>query len=429
MIDPKIIRQQLPDVIANIAKRGMKIDQKKLEDIELERKLLQVKTQKLQNEKNERSKCIGLLKAEGKDVQDILKEMEQLSDELAFSENKLKALLDEQHAIFAAMPNLLHASVPLGADENSNQEVRRWKEPGQFDFTPQDHVDLGELHDGLDFKAAAKMSGSRFVVLRGELARLHRVLGQFMLDVQTKEHGYQEYYVPYLVEGPALFGAGQLPKFHEDLFHTKGDRNLSLIPTAEVSLANLVRDSIIPEEDLPLKFTSHTPCFRSEAGSYGKDTRGMIRQHQFDKIELVQVVRPEDSYQALEELTRHAETILQKLDLPYRVMALCSGDIGFCSAKTYDIEVWLPGQSRYREISSCSNVEAFQARRLMARYKRHGDAKPEYVHMLNGSGLAVGRTLIAVMENYQDSSGNIHIPKVLQPYFDGKEVIKAPRSS
>lgn len=423
MIDPNLLRHDLDRVAGILEKRGFKVDKSSLTALEETRKGLQVKLQELQNKRNVLSKAIGQAKAKGEDIAYILEEAEKAAQDLEEMQAACEKAVEEQQIAWSYLPNLLHESVPLGKDETHNVEIRRWGEIPHFSFTPKDHVDLTEKSRTIDFEAAAKLSGSRFMVLQKGVARLHRALAQFMLDIHTNEHGYQETYVPYLVEQKALYGVGQLPKFYEDLFHIKGERELCLIPTAEVSLTNLVRESILSAEDLPLKFVSHTPCFRSEAGSYGKDTRGMIRQHQFDKVELVQIVAPEKSYEALEELTSHAEKILQRLNLPYRVIALCSGDIGFAAAKTYDLEVWLPSQQKYREISSCSNTEAFQARRIQARYRSDPKAKPELLHTLNGSGLAVGRTLVAVLENYQNSDGNITVPDALKPYMGGIEII------
>lgn len=423
MIDPNLLRNHLPEVVQNLSKRGFNFNVEQFKELEEQRKQCQVKAQDLQSKRNALAKSIGQAKSKGQDVSALLKEGEEIAQALTEVEKASGEAIEKLEQFLSYVPNLLHVSVPIGKDENENVEIRRIGEPKSFNFPVKDHVDLcanGEI----DFNASAKMSGARFVVLRGEIAKLHRALAQFMLTVHTTEHGYQEIYVPYLVESHALYGVGQLPKFASDLFHLQGERQLSLISTAEVSLTNLVRESILSAEQLPLKFVSHTPCFRSEAGSYGKDTKGMIRQHQFDKVELVQVVAPEDSYQAHEELTQHAETILKRLDLPYRVVALCSGDIGFAAAKTYDLEVWLPSQQKYREISSCSNTESFQARRLQARYRATPQAKPELVHTLNGSGLAVGRTLIAVLENYQDEHGNIHVPAALHPFMGDTRVIK-----
>ncbi len=426
MIDPNVLRTQLEEVVANLAKRGVKVDIEKLRSLEEQRKEYQVKTQDLQSQRNTLSKEIGQTKAKKNEQEAnlLLEQVEKVAVDLEVIKKSFDAVQDELTAYLATLPNMVHESVPVGKDEEANVEVRRWGTPKTFDFTPLDHVDLTAKSTKIDFESATKMSGSRFVVLKGEIAKLHRALAQFMLTVHTTEHGYEEMYVPYLVEEQALYGTGQLPNLYDDLFHIKGDRKLTLIPTSEVSLTNMVRDSILPAASLPLKFVSHSPCFRSEAGSYGKDTKGMIRQHQFDKVEIVQIAAPETSYQVLEEMTKHAETILQKLNLPYRVMALSSGDIGFAAAKTYDLEVWLPSQQKYREISSCSNTESFQARRLQARYRPQPNAKPELVHTLNGSGLAVGRTLIAVLENYQDKDGNVHIPEVLYPFMGATKVIK-----
>ncbi|MGE3317780.1 MAG: serine--tRNA ligase [Candidatus Berkiella sp.] len=427
MIDPNLLRTQLEEVVANLAKRGTVLDTAKFKDMEGKRKSLQMKMQELQSKRNSISKAIGQAKAKKEDASGLMKEVEGLADELQTTEKAFEAIHKEQTDFLSYLPNLIHDSVPVGKDESENQEIRKWGEPKKFSFTPKDHVDLTEKSRAIDFDAASKMSGARFNVLRGDIAKLHRALAQLMLTIHTTEHGYQEMYVPYLVEREALYGVGQLPKFEDALFHIKneeGERRLCLIPTAEVSLTNLVRDTILTADQLPLKFVSHTPCFRSEAGSYGKDTRGMIRQHQFDKVELVQIVTPESSYEALENLTKHAETILQRLELPYRVVALCSGDIGQAAAKTYDLEVWMPSQQTYREISSCSNTEGYQARRIQARYRKTAEAKPELVHTLNGSGLAVGRTLVAVLENYQDEQGNIVVPKALRPFMGGTELIE-----
>jgi len=421
MLDPKALRQDLDSVAANLARRGFKLDRERYLALEAERKDLQVKVEGWRQARNERSKAIGQAKAAGGDVEGLKREVGEIGHSLTAGEARLQALAAELDAFLAGLPNMLHESVPAGADSAANVEVRRSGTPPSFDFEPQDHVALGEGLGLMDFDAAAKLSGARFVVLRGALARLHRGLTQLMLDVHTREHGYSETYVPYLVNDAALFGTGNLPKFAADLFAVEGaETKLRLIPTAEVSLTNLVRDSIVEASALPMLLTAHTPCFRSEAGSYGQDTRGMIRQHQFEKVELVQIVKPAESYTALESLARHATAILDRLVLPYRVMALCGGDMGFASAKTYDIEVWLPGQGKYREISSCSNCEAFQARRMQARWRNPETGKPELVHTLNGSGLAVGRTLIAVLENYQQSDGSIKIPEALQPYMGGE---------
>ena len=425
MLDPKLLRQNLDAVVANLARRGFAFDRARYEALEAERKELQVRVEGFRQERNERSKAIGRAKAAGADVEALKREVNALGDSLAAGEARLTALAAELDDFLARIPNLLHESVPPGASSDDNVEMRRWGEPRQLGFEAKDHVALGEALGGMDFAAAARLSGSRFVVLRGALARLHRALTQFMLDVHTREHGYVEAYVPYLVTDAALFGTGQLPKFADDLFAVEGENRLHLIPTAEVSLTNLVRETIVEASALPMQLTAHTPCFRSEAGSHGQDTRGMIRQHQFEKVELVHIVAPDDSYRALEALVGHAETILKRLELPYRVMLLCAGDTGFGAAKTYDLEVWLPGQNRYREISSCSNCEAFQARRMQARWRNPETGKPEHVHTLNGSGLAVGRTLIAVLENYQQADGSIVVPAALEPYMGGQERIEA----
>ena len=422
MLDPKRLRNELEQTTTRLAQRGYILDTELFNTLENRRKALQIHTQELQNERNTRSKAIGYAKASGQDIQPLLKEVAGLGKALQQAEDELDALQTRLSNLQLGIPNLPHDSTPIGTSEADNTEIRRWSEPRQFTFKPRDHVNLGE-EGGLDFDTAAKITGSRFTVIRGSLARLHRALTQFMLDLHTQKHGYQEIYVPYLVNADSLRGTGQLPKFEADLFKLSGELNYYLIPTAEVPVTNLVRDSITDAERLPLRYVCHTPCFRSEAGSYGKDVRGMIRQHQFEKVELVQIVRPEDSYQALEELTQHAEAVLQRLELPYRVVALCTGDIGFSSAKTYDLEVWLPGQQKYREISSCSNFEDFQARRMQARWRNPATGKPELVHTLNGSGLAVGRTLVAVMENYQDERGHIRIPQVLKPYLGGVDSI------
>jgi len=424
MLDPKLIRGQLDEVAARLAVRGFKLDTARIAALEAERKDVQVRTQALQNDRNIRSKAIGKAKASGEDVAPLMAEVADLGEQLKQGEARLEALQAELNDILLDVPNIPHSSVPAGKDENDNAELRRWGEPRQFDFAPKDHVELGEVLGLLDFETAAKIAGARFSVMSGPLARLHRALIQFMLDLHTAEHGYTETYVPYLVNADSLRGTGQLPKFEADLFKLSGEQNYYLIPTAEVPVTNIVRDTIIEADAMPRRFVAHTPCFRSEAGSYGKDTRGMIRQHQFEKVELVQIVRPEDSYTALEQLTGHAERILQLLKLPYRVMALCSGDMGFSAAKTYDLEVWLPGQQKYREISSCSNFEDFQARRLQARWRNPATGKPELVHTLNGSGLAVGRTLVAIMENYQDRSGRIRVPEALHPYMGGVTTIE-----
>lgn len=419
MIDPNIIRQDIQGVADKLAKRGATLDVAQFQALEAKRKTLQTDTQELQHARNSRSKSIGQAKAKGEDIAPLLAEVSGLGEQLKEKEEALQHLLNDMQAMLSSLPNVQADDVPDGKSEEDNLEISTWGEPRSFDFEVKDHVALGERHQHMDFETASKMSGARFVVLRGSLARLHRALALFMLDLHTTEHGYQEMYVPLLANQETLFGTGQLPKFHEDLFNVGGDSNLSLISTSEVTLTNTVRDSILSIDDLPLKLTAHTPCFRSEAGSYGRDTRGMIRQHQFEKVEIVQVVRPQDSAAAHEAMLSHAEKVLQLLGLPYRVVVLCTGDIGFCAAKTYDIEVWLPGQNAYREISSISNCRDFQARRMGARWRNPETKKTEYVHTLNGSGLAVGRTLVALMENYQDKNGSIQIPKILLPYMNG----------
>ncbi|MEJ2392990.1 MAG: serine--tRNA ligase [Gammaproteobacteria bacterium] len=416
MLDPKYLRQDLAQTAQLLQRRGYTLDVKRLGELEDQRKQFQVKTQELQAERNSKSKAIGQAKAKGEDIQPLLDAVAHLGDELKAAEDQLSLIQSQLDEIALSIPNIPHESVPVGKDENDNVELRRWGEPRQFDFEVKDHVDLGEQLTQLDFETASKITGSRFALMHGQLARLHRALIQFMLDLHTSEHGYSETYVPYMVNTDSLFGTGQLPKFAEDLFSIGGEQNYYLIPTAEVPVTNIVRDVIVEADAMPRKFVCHTPCFRSEAGSYGKDTRGMIRQHQFEKVELVQVVKAEDSYQAHEQLTAHAEEVLKRLELPYRVMTLCSGDMGFSAAKTYDLEVWLPGQGKYREISSCSNFEAFQARRMKARWRNPETGKPELVHTLNGSGLAVGRALVAVMENYQQADGSITVPEVLRRY-------------
>lgn len=424
MLDPKLLRAELDETAAKLARRGFTLDTEQFNNLEERRKIIQVKTQELQSERNSRSKEIGKAKAQGEDIQPLLDQVADLGEQLKQSEAKLRELQAELDQLLLGIPNLPDDSVPEGDDEEANVEIRRWGEPKSYDFEPRDHVDIA-AHDGLmDFEAASKITGSRFVVMRGAMARLHRALIQFMLDTHTQEHGYQEVYVPYMVNADSLHGTGQLPKFEEDLFKLNTDHGYYLIPTAEVPVTNLARDEIMEEAEFPQRYTCHTPCFRSEAGAYGKDTRGLIRQHQFEKVELVQLVRPQDSWQALEELTGHAEAILQKLDLPYRVVTLCTGDLGFSSAKTFDLEVWLPGQGKYREISSCSNFLDFQARRMKARWRNPETGKPELMHTVNGSGLAVGRTLVAVIENYQDEQGRIHIPEALQTYMRGQTIIE-----
>ncbi|HXQ63467.1 MAG TPA: serine--tRNA ligase [Steroidobacteraceae bacterium] len=425
MLDPKILRTEPGRVAENLARRGFALDVTAFVALEERRKAAQIRADSLRSERNTRSRAIGQAKGQGADVGPLLKEVESLGSELASAEAAFAAVQAEVERLALGLPNLLHASVPDGADDAANVEVSRHGEPRAFDFQPRDHVALGELNGGLDFEAAGRISGARFVVLKDGVARLHRALAQFMLDLHTREHGYRELYVPYLVSRQTLTGTGQLPKFEQDLFAVRGENEYFLIPTAEVPVTNLARDAILAATDLPLKFVAHTPCFRSEAGSYGKDTRGMIRQHQFDKVEMVQIVRPEDSYAALEEMARHAGRVLERLGVPYRVVALCAGDIGFSSAKTYDLEVWLPGQGRYREISSVSNCESFQARRMQARWRNPVTGKPELVHTLNGSGVAVGRALVAVLENYQQADGSVTVPAVLRPYMGGIDVIAA----
>ena len=426
MLDIQQLRSNLDAVAEGLAKRGKPIDFTEFKTLEAERKTLQSRTQELQAQRNSLSKQIGMLKGQGKDASEVMAQVGALGDELKSSEARLGELLEQFNAILAALPNIPDESVPVGSDETGNVEIKRWGTPRSFDFPVKDHTDVGEQLGQLDFTTAAKIAGSRFSLLKGGLARLHRALAQFMLDTHTADHGYTELYAPYLVNAASLYGTGQLPKFEEDLFKVlRGDQDpLYLIPTAEVPVTNIVRDEILAAESLPLKFVCHTPCFRSEAGSYGRDTRGMIRQHQFDKVELVQIVAPEKSIEAHEELTRHAETILERLELPYRRVTLCTGDMGFSAAKTYDLEVWLPAQNTYREISSCSTFESFQARRMQARYRNEKN-KPELVHTLNGSGLAVGRTLVAILENFQNADGSITVPAALRPYLGGLERIAA----
>ncbi|HUG98487.1 MAG TPA: serine--tRNA ligase [Gammaproteobacteria bacterium] len=419
MLDPKLLRNDLGGVERALARRSYALDTREFTALEERRKALQVRTDELRNERNTRSKVIGRAKASGDDAAPLLAEVADFGERLKSAEVELGEVQAELDELLYDLPNLLDAGVPDGADESANREVRRWGSPRAFDFDPRDHVALGLL----DFEAAAKISGARFVVMRGALARLHRALIQFMLDLHTREHGYTEIYAPYIVNGQSLVGTGQLPKFRADLFALEGEQDFYLIPTAEVPVTNLVRDEIVPAEDLPLRFTGHTPCFRSEAGSYGKDTRGMIRQHQFEKVELVQVTRPADSMAALEELTGHAERVLQLLELPYRVMLLCAGDTGQAATKTYDLEVWLPGQQAYREISSCSNCGDYQARRMRARWRNPETGKPELVHTLNGSGVAAGRALVAILENYQQADGSVVVPEALRPWMGGLETI------
>ena len=425
MLDAKLLRRDPERVAGNLARRGYELDTAALEALESRRKFAQQQVEELRNKRNTASKAIGQAKAKGENADALLAGVKSLGDELDRAEAEMKAVRHELDDLMLGMPNLLHESVPDGDDESANDEIRRWGKPGKFSFDIKDHVDLGAGLGMLDFETAAKISGSRFAIISGMLARMHRALIQFMLDLHISENGYREYYVPYLVNRESLTGTSQLPKFADDLF-AAGDSGLYMIPTAEVPLANLVSNKIADGGALPLKFVAHTPCFRSEAGSYGKDTRGMIRQHQFEKVEMVQIVPADKSYAALEELTAHAELVLQKLELHYRVVSLCSGDIGFASAKTYDIEVWLPGQDQYREISSCSNCLDFQARRMGARWRNPETGKPELVHTLNGSGVAVGRALVAVMENYQRKDGGIVVPDVLRSYMGGLERIDPP---
>jgi seryl-tRNA synthetase len=425
VLDSKQLRADAAGVAANLARRGFVLDVAAFQALDERRKAAQIESDRVRSERNANAKAVGMAKGKGEDAAPLLERGQQLTQELESADAAITKIQAELDAWQLGLPNLLHESVPEGRDESANREVRIWGEPRKFDFAPKDHVAIGEAQGGLDFETAAKISGARFSVMRGGVARLHRALAQFMLDTHTREHGYTELYVPYLVLGHALQGTGQLPKFAEDLFRVQGEQGFFLIPTAEVPVTNLVRDSIVDPADLPLKFVAHTPCFRSEAGAAGKDTKGLIRQHQFEKVELVHITRPADSYAALEELTGSAEKILQKLGLPYRVVALCAGDIGFGSAKTYDIEVWLPGQNKYREISSCSNCEAFQARRMQARWRNPETGKPEPLHTLNGSGVAVGRALVAVLENYQNADGSVTVPEVLRPYLGGAEKIGA----
>ncbi len=427
MLDINMLRRDVAAVAARLKARGYEFDVDRFNALEADRKLVQTKTEELQARRNALSKQVGMLKAKGQDATSLLAEAGSIPDEVKKLEAQLAGIQQKLQQWMLEVPNLVHESVPIGLSADDNVEVRRWGTPRAFDFPVKDHVDVGTPL-GLDFDTAAKLSGSRFTLLRGPLARLHRALAQFMLDIQTREHGYTEYYTPYIVNAESLVGTTQLPKFRDDMFWvTKGGgdekEEMYLISTSEIALANTVRDEILKESDLPLKLTAHTPCFRSEAGSYGKDTRGMIRNHQFDKVEMVQIAHPASSYEAHEEMVRHAEAVLQKLELPYRVMLLCSGDTGFGSTKTYDVEAWLPGQNAYREISSCSNCEAFQARRMQARFK-NAQGKTEFVHTLNGSGLAVGRTLVAVLENHQRADGSVEIPIALRPFIDGASVLR-----
>ena len=425
MININLLREDSKTIASSLKERGFDLDIKQYESLEKDRKVIQVKTQELQEQRNQFSKNIGIEKGKGNDASDLMSQVNIISDTLKELEGQLTTIQISLNQFLLNIPNIPHESVPNGNSEKDNVVVKEYGKPQNFSFKIKDHVDVG-LNHGLDFELGSKISGARFAVMKGNIARLHRAIGQMMLDVQTQEHGYEECYTPYLVNEESLIGTGQLPKFSEDLFKTsKGDDDsLYLIPTGEVPLTNFVRDTIVEESELPLKFTAHTPCFRSEAGSYGKDTRGMIRQHQFDKVEMVQISHPDASYQVLDEMVTHAENILQKLELPYRVVSLCKGDMGFGASKTFDIEVWLPSQNTYREISSISNCEDFQARRLKARYK-NSEGKNKFLHTLNGSGLAVGRTLVAILENFQEENGNIVIPKVLVPYMDGKKVLTA----
>jgi len=422
VLDPKLLRSDLPGVAAELARRGFVLDVERLAALEEQRKAAQIEADRLRAERNANAKAVGQAKSCGQGAAPLISLGESLWQKLQGIDQQLEAIQAELAAIQLGLPNILHSSVPAGRDESDNVELRRWGTPRQFDFEPKDHVAIGERL-GMDFEAAGRISGARFVVMTGRLAKLHRALIQFMLDLHVSQHGYREAYVPYLVHATALVGTGQLPKFEQDLFAVPGDPGFFLIPTAEVPLTNLVRDRIVGSGALPLKYVAHTPCFRSEAGASGKDTRGMIRQHQFEKVELVHIVRPEESYAALEELTSHAEAVLRALELPYRVIALCGGDVGFSSAKTYDLEVWLPSQQRYREISSCSNCETFQARRLQARWRNPATGKPELVHTLNGSGVAVGRALVAILENCQQADGSVAIPSVLGPYMGGEPLL------
>ncbi len=422
MLDPRLFRTDLDEVKKQLDRRSYAFDATAYETLETRRKAVQINTQELQNEKNKSAKNIGQAKAKGEDIQPLLDQVQHLGEQLKQAETELADIQNEMTALMEAIPNFLDEVVPVGKDEQDNVEISKWGKTPEFTFEPKDHVDLGEKI-GLDFEVAAKIASARFAVLKGPLARMQRAIIQLMLDMHSAEHGYSETYVPFLVNADSLYGTGQLPKFEADLFKASEDPALYLIPTAEVPVTNIVRDVIVEAKDMPLKFVCHTPCFRSEAGAYGRDVRGMIRQHQFEKVELVQIVTAEQSALAHEELTNHAENILKKLNLPYRKVLLCAGDTGFSSSKTYDLEVWLPGQGKYREISSCSNFKDFQARRMQARWRNPETGKPELVHTVNGSGLAAGRTLIAVMENYQDEQGRIHIPEALKPYMGGIEII------
>lgn len=426
MLDPKQIRAQLQDVAERLATRGFSLDVPRIESLEERRKAVQTRTEQLQAERNARSKSIGQAKAKGEDVAPLMADVDRMATELNAGKAELDEIQGELDSILLAIPNLPDATVPVGGGEDENVEIRRWGTPRQFDFEIKDHVALGELSGGLDFETAAKLSGARFSVLRGPIARLHRALAQFMINLHTANHGYEETYIPYMVQAPAMQGTGQLPKFEEDLFKItrEGEADFYLIPTSEVPLTNLAAGQILEAKELPKKFVAHGPCFRSEAGASGRDTRGMIRQHQFDKVEMVQVVEPVKSMEALEEMTACAERVLQALELPYRVLVLCTGDMGFSASKTFDLEVWVPSQDKYREISSCSNCGDFQARRMQARWRNPETGKPELVHTLNGSGLAVGRTLVAVLENYQQADGSVRVPEVLKPYMGGIDIIR-----
>jgi len=423
MLDPQLFRSDLESVQVELKRRGVDFDSQSYTDLENRRKSIQVKTQTLQNERNLSSKSIGKAKAKGEDVQPLLDQVQGLGEQLKAAETELSEIQSAMKSMMEILPNILDAAVPVGKDEEDNVEILRWGDIPSFDFEVKDHVDLGAINQGMDFEVAAKITSARFVALKGSIARLQRAITQFMLDMHTDEHGYSETYVPYIVNADSLYGTGQLPKFADDLFKVSSNSELYLIPTAEVPVTNIVRDEIVDAVDMPLKMVAHTPCFRSEAGAYGRDVRGLIRQHQFEKVELVQIVKASESEQAHEVLTQHAENILQKLKLPYRKVLLCAGDTGFSSTKTYDLEVWLPGQETYREISSCSNFKDFQARRLKARWRNPETGKPELVHTLNGSGLAVGRTLVAVLENYQTENGDIVVPEVLRSYMGGVELI------
>ena len=422
MLDPNRLRKDLDETAKRLALRGFELDVERLRHLEGQRKELQVRTQELRNVRNVRSKEIGKAKSRGEDIEPLKSDVSKLGEDLKSAEEALSGLQGELEEIALGIPNITHETVPAGKLEDDNREERRWGQPPSFDFEPKDHVDLGTGLGQMDFDLATKLTGSRFVTMSGDLVKLHRALAHFMLDLHTAEHGYTEVYMPYMVNSATLVGTGNLPKFEQELFRLAG-QDYYLIPTAEVPVTNIARDRIFDADELPQRFTCHTPCFRSEAGSYGKDTRGMLRQHQFEKVELVHLVRPDESYEALETLTGHAETVLQRLELPYRVVTLCTGDIGFGAAKTYDLEVWLPGQSKYREISSCSNCEAFQARRMKARWRNPDTGKPELIHTLNGSGVAVGRAMIALMEIHQTGNGRIHIPAALQPYMGGQDLI------